>query len=52
MIIRLQEVGTIGSGLTRPEGVMALDDGSLFAADAYGRCAHIHPDGQIGRAHV
>jgi len=46
MIIRLQEVGTIGSGLTRPEGVMALDDGSLFAADAYGRCAHIHPDGR------
>ena len=46
MKIDLQAVGTLGSGLTRPEGVMACDDGSVFAADAYGRCAHIRPDGQ------
>jgi hypothetical protein len=33
MFIALEEVKTIGSGLLRPEGVMALGDGSLYAAD-------------------
>jgi hypothetical protein len=33
MNIALEKVKTIGSGLLRPEGVMALDDGSLYAAD-------------------
>ena len=46
MKIDLQAVGTIGSGLTRPEGVMALNDGSVFAADGYGRCARIDPSGR------
>jgi len=45
MSIQLQNVKTIGSGLTRPEGVMAQDDGSLLTADAHGRCAHIAADG-------
>jgi sugar lactone lactonase YvrE len=42
----ISEVKTIGRGLIRPEGVMALDDGSLYAADARGHCTHIHPDGR------
>jgi len=40
------KIKTIGNGLTRPEGVMALDDGSVYTADAYGRCAQITPDGR------
>ncbi|MEE9913643.1 MAG: SMP-30/gluconolactonase/LRE family protein [Deltaproteobacteria bacterium] len=46
MGIDLRDVQTIGSGLTRPEGVMALDDGSIFTADGYGRCSRIAPDGR------
>lgn len=42
----LKDVKTIGSGLVRPEGVMALDDGSIYTADARGRCAHIEADGR------
>lgn len=45
MRIDLSLVKTIGSGLNRPEGVMALDDGSLVAADALGRVARVGPDG-------
>jgi gluconolactonase len=45
MKIDIGQVNTIGSGLMRPEGVMALDDGSLFTADARGRCARIEKDG-------
>ncbi len=45
MNITLDNVGTIGSGLLRPEGVMALDDGGLYTADGRGRCARIEPDG-------
>jgi gluconolactonase len=46
MKINLSRVKTIGSGLIRPEGVMALDDGSLYTADARGRCAHIEKNGR------
>jgi len=46
MNIALGTVKTIGSGLLRPEGVMALDDGSLYAADGKGRCARIEKDGR------
>lgn len=42
----LTQVNTIGSGLLRPEGVMALDGGALYTADARGQCAHIHADGR------
>ena len=35
-----------GSGLLRPEGVMAQDDGSVYTADARGRCARIEADGR------
>jgi gluconolactonase len=46
MKIKLEQVRSIGRGLLRPEGVMALDDGSLYAADGRGRCARIEKDGQ------
>jgi gluconolactonase len=45
MNINPEQIKTIGSGLLRPEGVMALDDGSLYAADGRGRCARIQKDG-------
>jgi len=45
MRIGLDKVTTIGRGILRPEGVMALDDGSLYTADARGRCARIDKDG-------
>ncbi len=45
MKMDLAKVRTIGHGLLRPEGVMALDDGSLYAADARGCVARIEPDG-------
>ncbi len=45
MPIPLRNIQTIGSGLTRPEGIMALDDGSVLTADGYGRCARIEPSG-------
>ncbi len=46
MQIDISAVKTIGNGLIRPEGVMALDDGSLYAADGRGRCARITRDGE------
>lgn len=46
MNISPEQVKTIGSGLFRPEGVMALDDGSLYAADGKGRCARIEQNGR------
>jgi len=42
----ISEVKTIGSGIVRPEGVMALDDGSLYTADEQGRCSMINRDGE------
>ncbi len=42
----ISAVKNIGSGLLRPEGVMALDDGSLYAADGRGRCSRISRDGK------
>jgi len=46
MAIGLSEVRTVGRGLLRPEGVIALDDGSLYTADARGRCSRVARDGQ------
>lgn len=46
MKIDLSRVKTIGSGLLRPEGVMALDDGSLYTADGRGRCSCIDKNGR------
>jgi len=45
MNVSLNAVKTIGIGLARPEGVMATDDGYLWAADGRGGLARIAPDG-------
>ncbi len=45
MKIDLSKVKTIGSGLLRPEGVMAADDGTIYAADGRGQCARIEKNG-------
>jgi gluconolactonase len=42
----ISQVKTIGEGIIRPEGVMAMDDGTIFTADARGQCACIRPDGR------
>jgi hypothetical protein len=39
------QIGHIGSGLQRPECILAERDGSLWAADARGGVVHIRPDG-------
>ncbi|MFW6428427.1 MAG: SMP-30/gluconolactonase/LRE family protein [Desulfosalsimonas sp.] len=44
--IDFSRVSAIGSGLARPEGVMAGSDGTIVAADARGCCARIAPDGR------
>ena len=36
----------MGTGLQRPECILAEPDGSLWAADARGGVVHIHPDGR------
>ena len=38
-------IRTIGSGLVRPECILAERDGSLWSADARGGVVHIRPDG-------
>ncbi len=43
--MELSEVKTVGSGLARPEGVMAFEDGTVITADARGCCGRIAPDG-------
>ncbi|MCJ8499230.1 SMP-30/gluconolactonase/LRE family protein [Desulfatitalea alkaliphila] len=44
--MKIDTIQTIGSGIIRPEGVMALDDGTLWTADARGCCAQVAPDGR------
>ena len=46
MKIELEQVKMIGNGLLRPEGIMALDDGSLLAACALGCCSRIEKNGR------
>lgn len=46
MKIDISSVQTAGDGLLRPEGIMALDDGCLYTADARGRCARIEKNGR------
>jgi len=45
-MIDISKVKTIGRGIMRPEGVMVLDDGSLYTADGRGQCAKINPNGE------
>ncbi|MFZ1983584.1 MAG: SMP-30/gluconolactonase/LRE family protein [Desulfatitalea sp.] len=47
MAVEIASLKSIGTGLVRPEGVMALDDGTLIAADAQGCCARIQRDGRV-----
>jgi sugar lactone lactonase YvrE len=44
--MQIGEVNSMRTGLVRPEGVMALDDGGLYTADSRGQCAHIDPAGR------
>lgn len=46
MKIDLSAIRTIGSGLVRPEGVVAADDGTIYAADGRGCCARIGRKGE------
>jgi len=46
MKINLSKVKAIGTGLLRPEGVMAADDGTIYTADARGRCSRIERNGR------
>jgi gluconolactonase len=45
--MEIEHLKTIGSGIYRPEGVMALDDGSLCTADARGTIDRVAADGTI-----
>jgi sugar lactone lactonase YvrE len=47
IMIDITAVRTVGQGIVRPEGVMSLDDGSLYAADGRGQCAKIDPEGRV-----
>lgn len=47
MHISPEDIRTIGKGLVRPEGVMATDDGCVWAADGRGHVARISPEGKV-----
>lgn len=42
----VSDIGTIGSGIQRPEGVMALDDGTIVTSDGRGQCSRIAWNGE------
>jgi sugar lactone lactonase YvrE len=44
-LIALSDLRFRGSGLVRPECVLAVEDGSLYTADWRGGVAHVKPDG-------
>lgn len=45
MMLSLSDVSLLGSGLSRPECVLATAKGDLFTADWRGGVAHLKPDG-------
>ena len=45
MTLSLDDVSLLGSGLSRPECVLATAKGDLYSADWRGGVAHIRPDG-------
>jgi sugar lactone lactonase YvrE len=47
-MIPLSHIQQIGKGLARPEGVMATNDGTVYAADGRGQIARISPSGSTG----
>jgi sugar lactone lactonase YvrE len=46
MKIDLSKIKTLGTGLVRPEGVMAADDGTVYASDGRGCCSRTPRGGQ------
>ncbi len=46
--LSLAEIGALGSGLMRPECVLATRAGTLYVSDARGGIAEIAPDGGVG----
>lgn len=46
MTLSLDDVSLLGSGLSRPECVLATAKGDLYSADWRGGVAHIRPDGR------
>ena len=47
-MINISKVKTIGSGIMRPEGAMALDGNVIYTADARGQCSRIDEKGNTG----
>lgn len=45
LVLSLDELGFVGSGLQRPECVICTKAGDLFASDKRGGVSHIKPDG-------
>lgn len=45
--ISLTEIERVGSGLNRPECVLATADGSIWASNIDGGVSRLHPDGSI-----
>lgn len=48
MMLSLADVSLLGSGLSRPECVLATAKGDLYTADWRGGVAHLKPDGTQG----
>ena len=46
MKIDLSKIMTLGTGLVRPEGVMAADDGTVYASDGRGCCSRTPRGGE------
>jgi sugar lactone lactonase YvrE len=46
MKIDLSKILTLGAGLVRPEGVMAADDGTVYASDGRGCCSRTSRGGK------
>lgn len=45
--LQLGEISRIGSGLTRPECVLTMADGDLYASNGAGGVSRIRPDGRV-----
>jgi sugar lactone lactonase YvrE len=44
--VQLGEIEKFGRDLVRPEGVMALNDGTVWTSHGHGHCTRIAPDGK------
>ena len=50
LVLRLDDVSLLGSGLSRPECVLATASGALFTSDSKRGIARILPDGSVSQA--